>query len=250
MRCGRKKSRWTGQLAKPIRVRVDRQRGLAITDPETVTRANEEMTRLAVEAIARRVHEKLHLLMEYYSIPDKDDWFSLAVALARDHVPGFQWEWPLIELSVDWEGHSSSSFSGPVTINQKKVGRHKEWDSDRLERLLVAVEQEKAQHGVRTDREAISRLATRREWARAAAHRGDLQGWIETLEARLQDAKTFRRLVERAENKLKAIFKKSHSRKFRKFKAGLIPEFSAVTLEPIRFSWIGQKVTPNDSRCN
>jgi hypothetical protein len=209
MRRGRKKSRWTGELAKPIRVRVDRQLGLAITDPETVTRANEEMTRLAGEAITRRVHEKLHLLMEYYSIPDKDNWFSLALALATDHVPGFQWEWPLIELPVDWEGNSSSSFSGPVTINRKKVGRHKEWGFDRLERLLVAVEQEKAQHGVRTDRDAISRLARRREWAPPATHRGEVQGWIETLEARLQDAKRFRRLVEQTENNLKALLKNS-----------------------------------------
>jgi hypothetical protein len=141
------------------------------------------------------------------TIPDKDDWFGLALALAIDHVPGFQWEWPLIELPVDWK--ASSGFSGPVTINQKKVGRHKEWGFDRLERLLVAVEQEKAQHGVRTDRAAISRLARRPEWAPPATHRGEFQGWIETLEARLQDAKRFRRLVEQAENDLKAIFKNS-----------------------------------------
>jgi len=78
-----------------------------------------------------------------------------------------------------------------------------------LERLLVAVEQEKAQHGVRTDREAICRLARRREWTPPATHRGEFQGWIETLEARLQDAKRFRRSVEQAKNKFAALFKNS-----------------------------------------
>jgi hypothetical protein len=208
MRVSKNKVRWTGELKRPIRVRVNRPQGLAITDPVTVTRANEEMIRLA-NAIGERILEKLRLLMEHYSIPDKDDWFSLALALATDHVPGFQSEWPLIELPVDWEGNSRSSFSGPVTINRKKVGRHKKWDFDRLERLLVAVEQEKAQHGVRTDREAISRLARGREWAPPANYRGEFQGWIETLEARLQDAKRFRRLVEQAESNLKALLKNS-----------------------------------------
>jgi hypothetical protein len=207
MRSGRKKAQWAGELARPIRVRVDRPRGLAITGPKAVTKANEEMTRLASEAIWARILEKLRLLMEHYSIPD-DDWFRLAVALAIDHVPGFEIEWPLVELPVDWDG-KSSPVVGPVTIERKKVGRHKEWHFDRLERLLVAVEQEKAHQRVRTDREALSCLARGREWAPPATHRGAFQSWIETLEARLQDAKRSRRQFEQAENDLKAIFKNS-----------------------------------------
>ena len=37
------KRRWKGELAKPIRPKVNRPRGLAVTDHETAARANEEM---------------------------------------------------------------------------------------------------------------------------------------------------------------------------------------------------------------
>jgi hypothetical protein len=181
MRVGKKKIRWPSKLAK--RIRVERPQGLSIIDPETVAKANEEMTRLAAEAVWQRVLEKLRFLMEHYSIPDRDDWFHLAVALANDDVPGFHVEWPLVALPPD--------FQGPVTTERKRVGRPTKWDFDRLEQLLVAVEQEKARHGLRTNREALSRLARVGEWALPATHRGELQGWIETLEARLQDAKKF-----------------------------------------------------------
>jgi hypothetical protein len=135
--------------------------------------------------------------MAHYSITDRDDWFRLAVALANDHVPGFHVEWPLVALPLD--------FQGPVTIERKRVGRPTKWDFARWEQLLDAVEKEKARHGLRTDREALSRLARVGEWARPANHRGELQSWIETLEARLQDAKKLKRLLEQAENALKDI---------------------------------------------
>ena len=121
MRVSKNKVRWTGELKRPIRVRVNRPQGLAITDPETVTRANEEMIRLANEAIGERILEKLRLLMEHYSIPDKDDWFSLALALATDHVPGFQSEWPLIQLPVDWEGNPPVAFRGRLRSIEKRL---------------------------------------------------------------------------------------------------------------------------------
>jgi hypothetical protein len=194
MRVG-KKIRWPGELAKPIR--VERPQGLSIIDPETVAKANEEMTRLAAEAVTRRVLEKLRFLMAHYSIADKDDWYHLAVALATDHVPGFQVEWPIVEVPPD--------FQGPV-LERKRAGRPTEWDFDRLEQLLVAVEQEKARQGLSTDREALSQLAMRRrEWARPATHRGDRQSWIETLETRLQEAKKYKRLLEQAKNDLDDI---------------------------------------------
>jgi hypothetical protein len=195
MRVGKKKIRWPSELAK--RIRVERPQGLSIIDPETVAKANEEMTRLAAEAVTQRLREKLRFLMAHYSIADRDNWFHLAVALATDHVPGFQVEWPLVELPPD--------FQGPVITERKRGGRPTEWDFDRLERLLVAVEQEKARQGLSTDREALSRLARRREWARPATHRGDLQSWIETLETRLQEAKKFKRLLEQTERDLKDI---------------------------------------------
>ena len=210
MRAG-KKRKWTGELKKPIRVTVVRPKGLAVTDPETVAKANSEMERFANEAIRKEVIRKLGLLMDHYSISDKADWFSLAVALATDHVPGFQIEWPLVSIPVDWEGKSVHSEGGPILINNKKGGRLPEWDSVRLERLLAAVEKEKTTHNIRTDKGAIRRLAMRGEWARSATYRGTLDGWVETLEARLQDAKKFRRLVERAENSLISIISGDNS---------------------------------------
>ena len=192
-----KKKKWTGELKKPIRVRVVRPRGLAITDAETVMKANEEMERLACDAIYDELIKKLRLLMEHYGIADKDDWFSLAIALATDHIPGFQIEWPLVTLPP--------GFSGPVTTKEKKGGRPSYWDVDRLEQLGSAVESEKARHGIKTDREALSRLSRRREWSRPATHRGTAEQWIETLESRLQDGRAFLRRIEKAEAELQAI---------------------------------------------
>jgi cytochrome P450 len=85
----RKKRRWKGELAKPIRPKVIRPRGLAITDAKTVARANEEMEDLYRQAIEEKRAEKLCLLMDHYGIADKADFFSLALALAIDHHPGF-----------------------------------------------------------------------------------------------------------------------------------------------------------------
>jgi hypothetical protein len=197
MASGRKR-RWTGELARPIRPRVNRPRGLAVTDIETVTKANNEMNDLYRAAIQEQFLEKLLLLMEHYEISDKEDWFSLALALAIDHVPGFR-----VSLRLALEG--GQDLGAVVHRDGKKVGRRRLWTSDRLERLLDAVEQEKKKSGIRKDREALSRLARRQEWARPATHRKGHLSWIETLESRLQDAKKFKRLVDRKLKELRDI---------------------------------------------
>ena len=185
------------------------------------------MERLACDAIYDELIKKLRLLMEHYSIPDKDDWFGLAVALATDHVPGFQIEWPLATFSHD----SPHFFSGPVVVSgKKKGGRPSKWDFDRLERLLSAVEKEKARHGIKTDREALSRLARRQEWSRTASHRGTADQWIKTLKSRLQDAKAFQRSMERAESGLRAAAARVRREKFRKPLGHLFSKISAITL--------------------
>jgi hypothetical protein len=158
------------------------------------------MIRLATEEIGRQLQQKLRLLMSHYSIPNPDDWFSLALALARDHVPGLRVEPPLIEFEFAHEG--GESFRGLVNAERKRGGRPAKWDFDRLDRLLAAVEAEKRKHGLSTDREALSRVAARGEWVRPPAHRGGQQNWIETLESRYHDAKRFRRLLADAEKLL------------------------------------------------
>jgi hypothetical protein len=203
-----KKKKWTGELNKPIPVRVARPRGLAVTNPEAVMKANEEMERLACDAIYDELIKKLRLLMEHYGIADKDDWFGLAVALARDHIPGFQIEWPLVALRFDANPSEKElregGFGGPVTTVKKRGGRPSNWDVDRLEQLCSAVESEKAQHGIKTDREVLSRLSRRGEWSRPATHRGTAGQWIETLESRLQDGRAFLRRIEKSEAELQA----------------------------------------------
>jgi hypothetical protein len=63
----RKPHRWTGELAKAIRPKVVRPRGLAVT-AETVQAANKEMEDLYQQAIENEYLVKLHLLMDDYGI--------------------------------------------------------------------------------------------------------------------------------------------------------------------------------------
>ena len=101
----RLRKRWKGELARPIRPNIVRPRGLAITDLETVEKANKEMIGLYNEAIEQKFLEKLRLLMEHYEILDKDDWFSLALSLAVDHVPGFR-----VDLRLGFETGQTSGL--------------------------------------------------------------------------------------------------------------------------------------------
>jgi hypothetical protein len=133
---------------------------------------------------AQKFVEKLDLLMKHYLIPDPHDWFSLALALAVDHVPGFQIENKLGVEQIDW------GISLVEHVGRKKTGRPKTWSVDRLDELLNDVEKTKKQFGLTQDREALSRIARlRKKWAPPANHRGERRQWIKTLESRLQEAK-------------------------------------------------------------
>jgi hypothetical protein len=74
-----KKRRYKGELAKPIRV-----------GSIPIQTTNEEQSEWIKQVIEQTIIEKLPLLLEHYKIADKDDYFSLAVALAVKHVPGFR----------------------------------------------------------------------------------------------------------------------------------------------------------------
>ena len=73
-----KKPRYKGELAKPIRV-----------GSIPIVATAEEQSEWTEQLIEQKMIEKLPLLLEHYKIIDKDDHFSLAFALAMDHVPGF-----------------------------------------------------------------------------------------------------------------------------------------------------------------
>ena len=183
------KHRWKGELAKPIRPKVIRPRGLAVTDAETVARANEEMEELYRQAIEERRVEKLRLLMDHYGISDKADFFSLAFALAIDHVPGFRIDpTPLRQEQI--------SDGVALVVQDNRTGRRLEWPPERLDSLLSAVEDAKRKHGLSTDRDAITVVARNRKWGQPANHKGNHEQWLETLESRLQDAKRSKREIE------------------------------------------------------
>jgi hypothetical protein len=180
MRVSKKPSRWKGELAKQIRPKVIRPRGLAVTDAETVARANKEMEELYEQAIEKERVEKLDLLIDHYAIADKTDYRSLALALAIDHVPGFQIDSTPLEL--EYGDHGGVVYS-------KTGGRSKEWTAQRFDDLLIAVEDAKRKNGFREDRKTLAVIARHGKWARTERHQGGLSNWIETLESRLQDAK-------------------------------------------------------------
>jgi hypothetical protein len=121
---------------------------------------------------------------------------ALAFALAFEHVPGFK---------VLPEAKSTR-------------GRKLKWSPDRLDELYRTVESIKVRHGV-TDKQALKFLVNNQEyaavWGVPTGHRGSKQQWIETLEARLQDAKRLQIRYEELEVQLKSI---AVSAKFRKSK--------------------------------
>src|SRR5262249_10297699 len=151
--------------------------------PDNIAQANEEMTRLTEEAIEQELFQKLDLLMKHYSIPDPNDWRSLALALAVDHIPGFQVE---NNLGIEKIGQGIGLV---VHTTRKKTGRPTTWPVERRDELLNDVEKTKKRYGLKRDREALDRLARLRKWAPPANHRGEQSQWIETLESRLQEAK-------------------------------------------------------------
>jgi hypothetical protein len=188
MGAAKAKRRWQGELARPIRPKVIRPLSLCFVTPDNVAKANEEMIRLTNEAIEQKFKQKLDLLMTHYSISDREDWYSLALALAVDHIPGFQVENKLGLEQID------GGISLVVHRGRKKVGRRNKWSVDRLCELLSDVEKRKKQSDLKSDREALRQIASLRKWGPPANHPGD---WVETLESRLQEAKKLRRNLDK-----------------------------------------------------
>jgi hypothetical protein len=134
-------------------------------------------------------------LFDHYDIADKGDMAALACALAVEHVPGFSVQLP--------EAKS-------------KGGRRRKWDANRLEELYKTVRSIKQQHHL-TDRQALKFMVNNQRhavtWGKPTAHKGSKDQWIETLEARLQEAKRSEKLYDRAVRQLQAA---AASVKFRK----------------------------------
>jgi hypothetical protein len=195
-----KPTRWKGELAKPIRVNVNRPHGFYAPDPhedpeaeKKIQAENDLMCRLRDDARAHAETQKLRLLCEHCGV-EHDDLRALALAIARACIPGFKFIDPLRPI-VNY---------GPQSENQKKAGRPRVWDVDRLMFLAVAVDTLRAKEGL-TDREALHRLSREKEWSPPGNHRGNFSQWRETLESRLQDAKDLQRRTAAFENQLSQI---------------------------------------------
>jgi len=158
-----KKPRYKGELAKPIYV-----------GSIPIEGTNEEQQEWIEQVIEQEAIEKLPLLMGHYKIPDKDDYFSLALALARDHVPGFRVvpDTPLKLKHSNW---------GAVILANR--GRRRAWTPERLNALIDAVEDTKKKLSISKDREALEILAQRGKWARPVNR--SPQEWRKTLQNQL-----------------------------------------------------------------
>jgi len=127
-----KKPRYKGELGKPIYV-----------GSIPFEAANEEQQERIEQGIEQAAIKKLPLLMEHYKIPNKDDYFSLALALAKDWVPGFQVKPVAVKLDHGTWG---------AVIRDTKPTK---WPPERLLKLLNAVAETKRKHALSKDREAL-----------------------------------------------------------------------------------------------
>jgi hypothetical protein len=159
-----KKPRYKGELGKPIYV-----------GSIPIEAANEEQQERIEQGFEQAAINKLLLLMEHYKIPNEHDYFSLALALAKDWVPGFQVKTVRVRLTHGTWG---------AVIRDTKPTK---WPPERRLKLLNAVAETKQKYALSKDREALKILMRKKEWSRP--YNRDEQKWLETLESRLQDAK-------------------------------------------------------------
>jgi hypothetical protein len=138
---------------------------------------SKEKTRVIITEVSI---EYLGRLMKDYRIDD-GDYFSLALRLAIDYVPGF----PRFKLEHGDYGK----------VMRDKGGRRAFWTAKRLDELLTDVEAAKKEYGFTTDAEALRHLTKSRKWARMARREPDQ--WLKVLKNSLALSKTVRREADR-----------------------------------------------------
>ena len=138
-----KKPRYKGELGKPIYV-----------GSIPIEAANEEQQERIEQGFEQAAINKLPLLMEHYKIPNEDDYFSLALALAKDWVPGFQVKTVRVRLTHGTWG---------AVIRDTKPTK---WPPERRLKLLNAVAETKQNYALSKDREALKILMRKKEWSR------------------------------------------------------------------------------------
>jgi hypothetical protein len=177
---------YKGRLAKPIILRPPPTFWGAATEKRVAAyqkkRTHHERANAAL--VKRQLWKKLALLFDHYGIVQKKDMTALALTLALEHVPGFKVQFPKAK---------------------SRAGRKPKWDPGRLEELYETVQAVKRQRGLK-DRQILKLLVNNRQyapvWGVPVGHKGSKDQWIETLEARLQDAKSLQKLLDQAERDL------------------------------------------------
>ncbi len=123
--------------------------------------------------------EKLNSLMERYGI-EAGDYFSLALRLAIEYVPGF----PKFKLEHGTYGK----------VMRDKGGRKAWWTPEKRDELISDVDRVKKKYGFSTDNDAIKHLAKAGKWARQSSRDPDKR--LKTLKNTLAEARTIRRRVD------------------------------------------------------
>jgi hypothetical protein len=193
----RKRRRYSGKLASPIKLQRPPTFWGAVTD-ERVIEHQETYGRYLKEAqvaVKKQISEKIKLLMKFYEV-EKEDMSVLALKLAIAHVPGFK-----------------------IAPMDKKRGRKNVWDGPKLQSLYDIVHQVKSEHQF-SDRHALIFIVNNpeysKDWGPPKSHGGTKDQWIKTLQNRLQDAKRYisyiDSLPELLEN-IRADFLKEKTRK-------------------------------------
>ncbi len=200
----KKEIEYSGALKTPIGIE-----GVAISTAAKLTPSEElEIQQRHNESAApqfdRQCRDKIPLLMRHFNIENESDYLSLALALAKAHVPGFA----RVSIPMQLEHGDGGRI---IKRKTKNSGRPLIWTEERLSHLLASVARYMTQHRISKDREALTNLASHGEWSRPAGHPGDLESWIETLESRLQDAKKLETKKKRHEEGGKRLLRLSDS---------------------------------------
>jgi hypothetical protein len=151
----------------------------------TTKRASKKISNKRREIITETSVEALNSLAEDYGVA-AGDYFSLALRLAIDYVPGF----PRFKLKQKDE--YGAEYGAVV---RDKGGRPTEWSPKDHDELVADVDRVKKEHGFATDDEALRHLAQSGKWPRPPKQ-DDLNKWIKRLKNELGRARSIRQIVD------------------------------------------------------
>jgi|CryBogDrversion2_11_1035321.scaffolds.fasta_scaffold01504_6 hypothetical protein len=177
--------KFKGILKQPIKIEILRPEGWPTRNItlEEKQRCEESADLLVQQKYLNECRLKLLHLFDYYDINDQTDFESLALNLAIDFVDGFR----LIEVPLKL---AHGDYGAVIPQQSSTVGAPKKWTNERLLELYDDVQKIKEQEKISSDREALKRLRTKyhSKWGSSKSSAGPVE-WLETLEARLHDAK-------------------------------------------------------------